>query len=52
MKNDPALVAKARELRDRWLEKVNANPGLIDSAGKYQVTRAVNEAERPALIAA
>jgi hypothetical protein len=26
VKNDPKLVAAARELRDRWLERVNPDP--------------------------
>jgi hypothetical protein len=42
-KNDPKLVAAARELRDRWLEHVNGAGGagetLIEGAGKYDVTR-------------
>jgi hypothetical protein len=38
-KNDPRLVAAARELRDRWLEQVNANPLL--SCGKYEVSRLI-----------
>ena len=29
VKNDPRLVALARELRDRWLEEVEARPELI-----------------------
>ena len=33
-KNDPKLVAAARELRDRYLEQFNA--GLVLPAGKYQ----------------
>lgn len=37
-KADPALIAKARELRDRWLERVNAH-GLELIAGKYDVAR-------------
>ncbi len=36
-KNDPRLVAAARELRDRWLEQVNATPLLPQ--GKYDVSR-------------
>jgi len=48
-KADPKFVAAARELRDRWLERVNAEPRLIGSAigsptrltGKYKVTRAI-----------
>jgi hypothetical protein len=41
-KNDPELVAKARELRDRYLEQFNA--GLIQGGlpgGKYEVARAL-----------
>jgi N-acetylglutamate synthase-like GNAT family acetyltransferase len=39
VKADPALVAKARELRDRWLERVNAPGGasVLASSGKYEV---------------
>ena len=37
-RNDPALVAAARELRDRWLEPVNAGPMALPS-GKYEVSR-------------
>jgi hypothetical protein len=39
-RNDPVLAAKARELRDRWLEKVNENPSLLP-VGKYDVARAI-----------
>jgi hypothetical protein len=39
LKADPKLVAKARELRDRWLEHVNAGQAVIESSGKYDVTR-------------
>jgi ribosomal protein S18 acetylase RimI-like enzyme len=38
-KNDPRLVAAARELKDRWLERVNAGEYLFESAGKYDLTR-------------
>lgn len=41
VKNDPAHVAAARELRDRWLERVNANPQAIASGGKYDLTKAL-----------
>jgi hypothetical protein len=45
-KNDPKLVAAARELRDRWLEQVNAQGGenLLVGCGKYDVSRALAEA--------
>lgn len=39
VKNDPRLVAAARELRDRWLEQVNATPLL--ASGKYDVSRVI-----------
>jgi hypothetical protein len=48
-KNDPKLIAAARELRDRWLERVNADPSALDSGGKYDVTR---EFERAASLMA
>ena len=38
-KNDPKLVAAARELRDRWLEHVNGGGALLASEGKYDVAR-------------
>ena len=46
-KNDPRLVAMARELRDRWLEAVAEQPGLLEQGngsaghGKYDVCRQV-----------
>jgi GNAT superfamily N-acetyltransferase len=49
VKNDPRLVAAARELRDRWLEQVNATPVL--SHGKYDVSRAL-EARQPNTVVA
>ena len=43
VKADPAIVAKARELRDRWLEQVNASDGIasvgVHSAGKIGAGR-------------
>ena len=38
-KVDPVLLAKARELRDRYLEQFNS--GLVLQGGKYEVTRAL-----------
>lgn len=40
-KNDPELVAYARELRDRWQEHVAASPGMIEDRqkGKYAAAR-------------
>jgi hypothetical protein len=34
LKNDPKLVAAAWELRDRWLEQVNADPPALLSQGE------------------
>ena len=54
MKNDPKLVAAARELRDRWLEKVNSTP-LIEQR-KYEVSRQIEgtqgNAKQPMLLTA
>jgi hypothetical protein len=44
IKNDPRYVAAARELRDRWLEKVNENPLILGSNGKYEVSRQIEDA--------
>lgn len=44
-RNDPKLIAVARELRDRYLEEVARNPNLILPTGKYEVTRALPGAE-------
>jgi len=41
---DPRLASAARELRDRWLERVNDTP-LLDAA-KYDVTRAISDEGR------
>ena len=41
-KADPKIISAARELRDRWLEKVNQDPSLILPAGKYDVARALS----------
>jgi hypothetical protein len=35
---DPTLIAAARELRDRWVEQISANPALIEVRGKYLVS--------------
>ena len=45
VKLDPAHVAAARELRDRYLERFNS--GMVLPAGKYDVARAIVGA-RPA----
>ena len=55
-KNDPKLVAAARELRDRWLEKVNsggADGGAeLISDGKYDITRQIESSQQRLLPAA
>lgn len=38
-KNDPKLVAAAREFRDRYLDEVNSGRHMLESAGKYEVSR-------------
>jgi hypothetical protein len=40
-KNDPKLIAVARELRDKWLAQVNANPSLVVPSAKYDVCGAL-----------
>jgi GNAT superfamily N-acetyltransferase len=40
-KNDPKLVAAARDLRDRYLEHYNAERLLPSAQGKYDVSRAL-----------
>ncbi len=42
-KNDPRLVAAARELKDRWLEQVNGGMYLPEARGKYEVSRGIEE---------
>ena len=48
MKNDPALVAKTRQLRDRYLESVNAGRMLPQTDAKYQVSKALRAPEQAA----
>lgn len=53
VKIDAKLITAARELRDRWLEEVNAGKYLLESAGKYEIGRAIASAvQRPALLEA
>ncbi len=48
--NDPVLVAAARDLRDRWMEAVQQDPGMLslaseESAGaRYDVARVIEDA--------
>jgi hypothetical protein len=46
-KNDPRLVAVARELKDRWLEHLNSGAADLTDQGKYDVSRAVGRSPRP-----
>jgi hypothetical protein len=39
VKSDPRLVSAARELRDRWLERVNSGQCLPQAEGKYELSR-------------
>jgi hypothetical protein len=41
-KNDPKFIAAARELRDRYLEQVNAQRLLPGANGKYDVSRQIS----------
>lgn len=38
-KHNPKHVAFSRELRDRWLERVNEEPALLMSQAKFDVGR-------------
>jgi hypothetical protein len=56
-KNDPRLVAAARELKDRWLEEINSGRYLPMGNGKYEVSRGIERKpeareDRPLLVAA
>jgi hypothetical protein len=46
VKNDPALAAKARELRDRWMEQLKEHPQMMLGDGKYEVGRANSDEVR------
>ena len=48
-KNDPKLIAAARELRDRWLERVNDDPSILLGNGKYEVSRMLSPVEASAV---
>lgn len=41
VKNDPRLIAAAREFRDRYLEQVGNGALTLDPSGKYDVSRAI-----------
>jgi hypothetical protein len=47
VKNDPRLVAAARELRDRWLERVNGEGFALEAQGKYDVSKQLAAPARP-----
>ena len=42
-RNDPKYIAAARELRDRYLEQVNADRLLPSASGKYDVSRQITD---------
>jgi hypothetical protein len=50
VKNDPRLVAAARELKDRWLEHVNGGGEDLLPTGKYDVTRVLPAKISPATL--
>jgi hypothetical protein len=51
VKADPKLVAAARELRDRWLDRVNAQSSTLLPQAKYDVNRtAIVEADPAPLL--
>lgn len=45
--HDPALVQRARELRDRWLEQMNANPNALLPRPRYEVGRMLPPIDPP-----
>ena len=47
IKHDPKHIAAARELRDRWLEKMNAGDPALP-AGKYDVQKSLPDPNRKA----
>ena len=49
VKNDPAVVTAARELNARYLEKINENPMVLESAGKYDLVRGI-ESSSPRIV--
>jgi hypothetical protein len=49
-KNDPKLIAAARELRDRWLEQVNSESRLPQRIAKYDLRKTLTD--NPATIGA
>jgi hypothetical protein len=54
-KNDPKMVAAARELRDRYMEQVNLDPAAMlppSACGKYDVSRQLEAAPSAMKVAA
>jgi hypothetical protein len=43
VKIDPAYLAKARELRDRYMERINSDPRALVGCGKYEVARTLGD---------
>jgi hypothetical protein len=48
---DPQLIARARELRDRYLEHVNSDAHALRAIGKYEVGRLPDPTREPKPIA-
>ncbi len=46
---DPKWIAMSRELRDRWFERMNDEPGFLEANGKYDVAKALPTVERPTI---
>ena len=44
---DPRFLSASRELRDRYLEQLNAHPELTAAAGKYDAARSLPDAAWP-----
>ena len=42
---DPRFLKQNRELRDRYLERVNSEPMLLEAVGKYDVSRMLSVVE-------
>jgi hypothetical protein len=50
VKIDPKLVRAARELRDRYLERINDEPSVLGSHAKYDLTRMLEAAPAKAAL--
>jgi hypothetical protein len=48
---DPRFLKQNRELRDRYLERVNATPHALPSKGRYDVSRTLSAVEGSRVLA-